>query len=622
MGCGSIQYYLEVGVGIQCYKPSWDGVDDMAKTPPPEDTPPGSSPDPHRASDISQNITALAKSGFVVATDAVEFLRTLPDEERPRLIEFIIETLTGQPDRPLVITTQVLQETLKPQLTSVPTTPSDSLASHPNTVDPASASGPETPIAPTDSIPPAKQVPANPRVSPSVQPLQKTTVSTGTKSWKPFAAEVDSRLNVVMTPRVTMTKGDGLEAFVKLFQDRYTRLSQIVRQQGLPSYRTIKEALEGGSRNGNSPGSGMNSENRRKRRPDELQIVGMVVDKRNTKKGNFLFTLEDPTETVKCIIHHRNIELMDQGERLLLDQVIGVEGRISNTGFMFVSNLFWPDVPLAHPRPARSDEPVSAVLISDLHVGSRECMEDALRRFILWLQGRVGGQREQQIAGRVKYIVIAGDLIDGIGVYPGQEKDLVIEDVRDQYQRVAELLQDVPEYIELVAIPGNHDTVRQALPQPAIPKHFAESLYDLDRLRLLGNPCSLQLHGIDIAVLHGDALNDLVQMLPGVDYNNPEKAMEALVRSRHMAPTYGASTLLAPEPQDCLVMDKVPHIVHAGHIHINSVTTYRDILLINSGTFQEQTEYMRMSGITPTPGVVPVVELDTLGVCQLSFTDL
>ena len=58
------------------------------------------------------------------------------------------------------------------------------------------------------------------------------------------------------------------------------------------------------------------------------------------------------------------------------------------------------------------------------------------------------------------------------------------------------------------------------------------------------------------------------------------------------------------------------------YIHINSVTTYRDILLINSGTFQEQTEYMRMSGITPTPGVVPVVELDTLGVCQLSFTDL
>ncbi|MHA1862080.1 MAG: metallophosphoesterase, partial [Candidatus Ranarchaeia archaeon] len=338
------------------------------------------------------------------------------------------------------------------------------------------------------------------------------------------------------------------------------------------------------------------------------------------KKGNLLFVVEDITGTLKCIIHQSKIELVDRAQRILLDQVIGVEGRVTKNGFMFVSNIFWPDVPLVHPRPVRAEEPVSAALISDLHVGSRECMEDVIRRFILWLQGRVGGSRDRQIAGRIKYIVIAGDLVDGIGVYPGQEQDLIIKDVREQYQRVAELLRDIPEYIEIVAIPGNHDAVRQALPQPAIPKRFGEPLYSIDQLRLLGNPCYLQLHGVELAVLHGNALNDIVQMLPGVDYSNPQKAMEAIIKSRHIAPTYGAGTLLAPEPKDWLVLDRVPHIVHAGHIHINSISTYRDILLVNSGTFQEQTDYMRMSGIKPTPGEVPIVDLDTLKVCQLSFT--
>jgi DNA polymerase II small subunit len=78
--------------------------------------------------------------------------------------------------------------------------------------------------------------------------------------------------------------------------------------------------------------------------------------------------------------------------------------------------------------------------------------------------------------------------------------------------------------------------------------------------------------------------------------------------------------MLTPENRDFLVIERIPDIFHAGHIHVVGQCNYRGVLIVNSGGWQEQTEYMQKLGLVPTPGKVPVVNLQTLETMILSFT--
>jgi len=118
---------------------------------------------------------------------------------------------------------------------------------------------------------------------------------------------------------------------------------------------------------------------------------------------------------------------------------------------------------------------------------------------------------------------------------------------------------------------------------------------------------------------HGRSLDDIISTVPGIEYTHPEKAMTLLLQGRHLAPVYGGKTPLSPESRDHLVIERVPDVFHAGHIHTLGYTNYRGVLIVNSGCWQEQTDYMRRFGFVPTPGLAPIVNLQTLDVKVLSF---
>jgi len=168
-------------------------------------------------------------------------------------------------------------------------------------------------------------------------------------------------------------------------------------------------------------------------------------------------------------------------------------------------------------------------------------------------------------------------------------------------------------------IPGNHDATRQALPQPMIPKKYAESLYAFPNIRMLGDPCVFKLHGVSILVYHGRSLDDVLATTPGLSYEKPEEAMKVLLRARHLAPIFGLRTPIAPEIKDHLVIDEVPDIFHAGHVHTVGFERYKSTLIINSGTWQAQTGYQANLGISPRPGIVPIVNLATIDLTWREF---
>jgi DNA polymerase II small subunit len=284
---------------------------------------------------------------------------------------------------------------------------------------------------------------------------------------------------------------------------------------------------------------------------------------------------------------------------------------------LIVEDIILPDVPQRTPHKA----PISvyAVLTSDIHVGSTQFKKDAFNRFILWLNGKYGDERMRQLAGRIKYVLIAGDIVDGIGIYPNQVKELLVKDAYGQYKLAAKFIEQIPDYIEVIIVPGNHDAPRKALPQPAISNAFLEILEESRNIHSYGNPCLASIHGVEVLMYHGRSLDDVISTVPGMSFNHPEKAMKLLLQSRHLAPVYGGKTMLSAEGSDFLAIEHVPDIFHAGHIHVLGSCNYRGVSIVNSGAWQDQTDYMRRLGLMPTPGQVPLVNLQTLEISTIPF---
>lgn len=413
-------------------------------------------------------------------------------------------------------------------------------------------------------------------------PRQKTTLT---------AKEVDEDFEVIMDPTRVIGTSGTLDDFINYFKDRFMRLSNLLLKRG-----DIKGIQKTSEAKGN-----------------DVKIIGMVREIVRTRSGSIILELEDLEGSASVLVPSN---LADKARNLMLDQVICIEGK-SNGSYIVTDNIIWPDIPFDH-KPRRAEEPILAVLISDTHFGSKKFMEKAFTRFVEWLQGNRGDQKSRELAKQVKYLIIGGDIVDGVGVYPNQEKELVVEELYSQYEMAAKYLGMIPDYIKIIAIPGGHDATRQALPQPAIPKEYGEPLYEIG-VEMLGDPAYFRIHGVEVLCFHGDSLNDVMTAL-SIDQHHPERAMIELLRGRHLAPIYG-STPIAPEPVDLLVIERIPDIFYCGHIHINGQENYRGVTILNSGTFQDQTDYQKAMGLIPTPGKPYVINLKDFKVTQLNFTD-
>ncbi len=384
----------------------------------------------------------------------------------------------------------------------------------------------------------------------------------------------------------TGTYGD----FVSVFRDRYERLAAILR--GRVNHRPT-DALE--SMAGGSDGA----------------MIGLVTDVRSTRNGHWLIELEDTNGTFPALVM-KDRPFADAVDELLLDEAIAVEGTLSDdSSILFADAIHFPDVPRTF-SPSTADRHVQAALVSDLHVGSQEFLAGAWNDFTDWLH--------TPAAAPVEYLLVAGDMVEGVGVYPDQDEELDVVDIFEQYELFAEHLKAVPGDIEIVMIPGNHDAVRLAEPQPGFEPELREIMSAHDAT-ITGNPSTVTIEGVSVLMYHGVSLDELVAELPleSVSYDHPAQAMAQLVKKRHVAPKFGGKNRIAPEKRDYLVIEAVPDVVHSGHVHKLGVDAYHKVRLVNSGCFQGQTAFQRSVNITPDTGTVPILDLDTLDVTVRKF---
>ncbi len=370
---------------------------------------------------------------------------------------------------------------------------------------------------------------------------------------------------------------------ITYFQSRYEKLSKILKQRPDLKMTTKIADIEDGQ--------------------TTLNLILMVKEIRTTKNGHKFIEFEDDTGSLSILFSNKNEELFADAEKLVRDEVVGVIAN-KDGDFVIANQLIYPDVT----RIEEKEMDFGIVFLSDVHIGSLTFLEDAFKKFIDWINCEYGNEEQRKVAEDIKYLIVAGDIVDGIGVYPNQDKELSIKDIREQYEEAARFLGNIRSDIKIIITPGNHDASRLAEPQPAVPEEYAKSLYKLNNVEFVSNPAVVSLDGINVLIYHGESFNELPMAIKGLSYEKNEQMMEELLRKRHLAPIYGERTPLASELEDYLVIEKVPDIFHTGHIHINSYKKYNGIHLINSGTFQTQTEYQKIKNIEPSPAQVPVID--------------
>ena len=383
------------------------------------------------------------------------------------------------------------------------------------------------------------------------------------------------------TSKKSYTSGE-IENLISYFKSRYEKLAKILQKR--PELKTFQKVSE------------------IEETQTSLSLILMVREIRTTKNGHKLIEFEDDTGTISILFSNKNEELFREAEKLVKDEVVGILA--DKNGDLAIGNqIIDPGVT----RIEKKEMDFGIVFLSDVHIGSLTFLEDAFNKFIDWINCDFGTEKQREIANDVKYLIIGGDIVDGVGVYPNQDKELAIKDITKQYNEAAKFLGRVRSDIKIIIAPGNHDASRVAEPQPAVPEEYAKALYQLDNVEFISNPGIVSLDGINVLIYHGRSFDDLVMAVKDFSHERNDILMEELLKKRHLAPIYGERTPLASELEDYLVIDQVPDVFHTGHVHINTYRKFNGIHLINSGTFQTQTEFQKIYNIEPTPAEVPVL---------------
>jgi DNA polymerase II small subunit len=387
---------------------------------------------------------------------------------------------------------------------------------------------------------------------------------------------------------------EPLQAYGSLFASRFRSLARLLKgRSDLPNTMPVGElrAHEG-----------------------PLSSIVMIRGLRQTsEKKHWILEIEDDSAAMEVLLPH---DKPAARQTWLPDEVVGLNLEMPRDRHRIpvVTGVHRPDVPGARPS-RRSTGPRRVLFLSDLHIGSKSFLSEPWQELIAFLREE-GPQPE--LAREIAHVVIAGDLVDGIGIYPNQERDLALHDIFEQYAELGRRLGELPRRLNVVAIPGNHDAVCPAEPQPGLPAEVRGGLPE--NVRALGNPSVCALDGVVVEAYHGRSFDDLIPALPGASYARPTEVMKAMLAMRHLAPIYGGRTPLAPLPRDGLVIDPVPDILVTGHAHTYGVDQYRGVLLLNASTWQAETSYQRMRNITPVPARAAVVNLADLTLTTLDFS--
>lgn len=397
-----------------------------------------------------------------------------------------------------------------------------------------------------------------------------------------------------------------VDDFVKYFQTRFIELKSILQErQDLENLTTINKISS---------------------QRQNISVIGMVSGKRTTKNKNVILEIEDLTGRISVLVSASKEELLKKVKDVVFDEVIALRCS-GNNEILFANDIVFPDA-FGNRKKIENEE--YAVFIADIHVGSVKFLEENFKRFLQWINGEIGNDEQKELSKKIKYLFIVGDNVDGIGVYPGQEALLTINDIRLQYKRLAEFLNQIRKDITIFMCPGQHDATRIAEPQPMVDKEYAPDLYEIKNLFLVSNPAMVEIGvtksnpGLKVLMYHGASFHSFVDEIEELRLSRamrtPTKIVRYCLKKRHLSPQHSESDYLPTKDSDPFVISEIPDIVATGDGHRSDVSMYNNILMIASSCWQSTTAFEEKIGHEPDPGKVPILNLKTGNVNILDFS--
>jgi DNA polymerase II small subunit len=408
------------------------------------------------------------------------------------------------------------------------------------------------------------------------------------------------KIKIISAPAFSQKKIE-VKDFVNHFRSRYDILKKILEEKNFDNLSSIRRI----------------GENR-----GTYTLIVSVLNKRITKNKNLFVEVEDMTGTASILINQNKKEVFEKGKELLNDDVVAFS--VSGNGeLLFANDIFYPDASLSEKRYSEFDEYVA--FISDIHSGSTMFLEKNILKFVKWLNGEEGNSKQREIASKVKYLFMNGDNVDGVGVYPGQDKFLDIQDMRGQYKKIIDIIKLIRKDIKILISPGQHDAVWVGEPQPIIGEEWAPGFYEMENVTLIPNPSLVEIDGgFKILNYHGASMHGIIEEIAEIRLNyghdSPTRVVKEMLKRRHLAPMHGLCDYI-PCEKDPLVIDIIPDILITGDQHRVEVSTYNNILLIASSCWQSKTPFEEKVGNNPDPCKVPLFNLKTREVKVLDFSD-
>jgi DNA polymerase II small subunit len=413
--------------------------------------------------------------------------------------------------------------------------------------------------------------------------------------------EVCGKVKLISAPAFPQKKVE-VKDFVKHFRSRYESIKSMLETRDFENLSSIRKI-------GQNRGS--------------YTIIAAVSGKRITKNKNLFLEVEDLTGNSIVLVNQNKKDVFEKAKDILNDDIIAFN--VSGTSEMlFANDVIFPEASLPEKKHSEFDEYVA--FAGDFHAGSTMFLEKNLLRFVKWLNGEEGDEKQRALAKKVKYLLLTGDNIDGVGHYPGQEKHLIQMTSQGQYDKVEEIVKLIRKDVKIIMCPGQHDAVWVGEPQPIIGERFAEGLHQIENLTLVPNPALVEIDGgFRILMYHGASINRFIDEIPDIrtnfGHNSPTRVVREMLKRRHLAPIHGGMDYIPCEKGDPMVIDKIPDIIATADQHRAEVSNYNNILMVASSCWQSITPFEEKVGNVPDPCKVPLFNLKTREIKMLDFSD-
>ncbi|MHA1214326.1 MAG: metallophosphoesterase [Candidatus Hodarchaeales archaeon] len=396
---------------------------------------------------------------------------------------------------------------------------------------------------------------------------------------------IEPKIKVLSTTPEKNTKKAEVETFRTLFLDRYARLYKILHSNLPETSNKIPRFLKTGQ----------------KYPRKNVIITGMVQETGVLSTNRFVINLEDPEHNFSTrVVMVKDSPSFPDYRNILRDSVISVVGDIPKNYKEGKLTIFWgKDIirpGLKKHEFTQKTNGQNVLLISDIHYGSKYFSNNTFAKLIKLLTLDNLSKELQELAKNITTIIIAGDLVEGAGLYSDQKKELKTTSIEEQYSQLTELIAKIPEYIKIIIIPGEHDATPKILPQPAINKKFASELIKLPNTQIYGNPLRIEINKMDFLIIHGQGLDRLFQKQLRLEPTDILTGIQTLLEYRHLGLEYGAFYPLMPLDKDYLVIEKIPDVLVTGHFHQAKETEYKGVKIITCGSFQRKKDQINDLG--------------------------